>query len=642
MQFIDTENKTNVVLLLLMTILGLTAVLEAEYSHQMVYYSFFFSAPLAIYYLLKGVPGNSLSLQVHLPLIVFLIFSALSLLWTINVNETLGELNKLVLYATLYFLTASYLNRKDVKKLIVAVIIIGTFIALMGILLFLFVKSQRITSVFNNPNPFGMYLAMLSLAGMGIYLYGPRNRWLAFSLVVITSALVLTGSRGSLLSYTIAFPILFFYVSRHQLLGKLGESLVILLITAFITFILTSVAPLVQSTDIGDTILNIDGLNKLVIRDSSIGSSSVVGRLSFWQVAWNMAMAHPFTGMGLGTYHIAYNLFRMDDKWWSMFAHNNYLQIWAETGVFSLLSFLFFFLIFFIIGIKRIQTIYQDGLYRGLLAACIAFLLHIFVDFTWNMPAVTIQFWVLMGSITALQSDNNFRSWRNKKNIYRYAVSVLIFLFLIESGQQFAAYSIAQSGDKAQNQQDYHTSNNKYKLACKIFPYRSEYYGKISENYFNLYIESKDKEDLEQSISFRKKAIELSPYDYKNYGFLGWILWKEGMTGAEDYLKQSVKLCGFKPLPYKDMGYYYLSQKKWTEAEQVLLKGLEQSVYAHQNAPSSSDKKEVEAEQIKMHLGLAAIYHEQRLFEKEKEQLQEVLKLDPENSLALQHIGNLP
>jgi O-antigen ligase len=91
----------------------------------------------------------------------------------------------------------------------------------------------------------------------------------------------------------------------------------------------------------------------------------VVGRLSFWQVAWNMAMFRPLTGFGLGTYHLAYNSFRLDDKWWSMFAHNNYLQIWAESGVFALLSFLAFFLVSFFFALKEIKNVNQDGLYRG-------------------------------------------------------------------------------------------------------------------------------------------------------------------------------------------------------------------------------------------------------------------------------------
>jgi len=636
MPIIEVERKTNVILLLLISILGLTAVFEAEHSHEMVYYFYLIAVPLTMYYLLKGIPGNSYSILLHLPLIAFLILSALSLFWTINVNETLGELYKLVFYALLYYLAASYLKAKDVEKLIIAVLIIGTFIALLGILLFLLIKSQRIISVFNNPNPFGMYLAMLSLTGMGIYFHGNKNKWLAISLVIITSALVLTGSRGSLLAYAVAFPLVFLFISRNQLFDKLCQSLILFLIIALSVFIISYAAPWIQNMG-----FNTGALNQIVIRDSSIGSSSVVGRLSFWQVAWNMAMAHPYTGLGLGTYHLAYNSFRIDDKWWSMFAHNNYLQIWAETGIFALLSFLVFFFLFYIFAINGIRTAHKDGLYRGLLAACLAFLLHTFIDFTWNMPTVTIMFWVFLGSITALQSNNSYWIFLNRKSIYHYAASVLIFLFLLGSGQQLAAYHFAVLGERAQDTKNYYEAISKYQLAYRIFPYRAEYYSKISGNYYNLFMTSKKPSHLEQSIYFQKKAIDLSTYDYKNYGFLGWILWQQDRAGAEEYLKKAVNLCGFTPTPFSDLGYYYLSKGKLKDGEKVLLKGLEQSIFALNNAPGLAEKAKVIEQQVKMHLGVAMVYNKEKLYEKEKEQLQKVLELDPENTVALRQIGKL-
>ncbi|MEL7568044.1 MAG: O-antigen ligase family protein [Dehalobacterium sp.] len=636
MPLTEVKQKTNAVLLLLILILGLTAAFEAEYSHEMIYYAYFIVVPLTMYYLHKGTPGNSFSLPLHLPLFIFLILSALSLLWTINVNETLGELYKLVFYVILYYLTATYLQEKDIEKLIIAVLIIGTFIALLGILLFLLIKSQRIISVFNNPNPFGMYLAMLSLAGMGIYLHEYKNRWLAISLVVITSALVLTGSRGSLLAYGISFPLLFLFVSGNQLFDKLRQSLVVLVIVAISVFIISSAAPWIQNLE-----FNTGTLNKLVLRDSSLGSTSVVGRLSFWQVAWNIAMTHPFTGLGLGTYHLAYNSFRIDDKWWSMFTHNNYLQIWAETGVFALLAFIIFFLFFYISAIKETKIVREDGLYRGLLAACLAFLLHTFVDFTWNMPTVTIMFWVFLGSITALKSnDNNWILWNRKKN-YHFAASLVIFLFLLGSGQQLAAYHFAVLGERTQMQENYQEAIKQYQLACRIFPYRAEYYSSISANYYTLYLKSKDKDQLDQSIYFLKKAIDLSPYDYKNYSFLGLMLWQQGRAGAEEYLKQAVKLGGFTPTPFSDLGHYYLSKGKLSEGEQIFLEGLEQSAFAYENAPGLSEKAKVIEKQVKMHLGLAMVYNEEKIYEREKEQLLKVLELDPENTVALKQIGKL-
>jgi O-antigen ligase len=632
MALIESGQKTNFVLLILIFVHGLTAAWEAQYSHELVYCFYFLIAPLTMYYLLKGRTGNCLPVISHIPLILFLIFSVMSIFWTINMNETLGELYKLFFYVLMYYLASTYLKERDVEKLVTAVLIIGTAIALLGILLYLFIKSQRIISVFNNPNPFGTYLAMLSLTGLGVYLYETKSKWPAVSFIIITCALILTGSRGAIFAFGLAFPLLFFHLPRKKVFVKLGESLFLFLLVGISVYILSIAAPWIQDKEI-----SVGALAELVVRDSSVTSSSVVGRLSFWQVAWNMAMFRPLTGFGLGTYHLAYNSFRLDDKWWSMFAHNNYLQIWAESGVFALLSFLAFFLVSYFFALKEIKNVKKEGLYRGLLAACLAFLLHIFVEFTWNMPTVTILFWIFLGSIMALRARDKDERYLCRKSIFRYIVAVLVFLLLLGSGQQFVAYFMAVSAEKAQKQENFQEAVQKYRMATRIFPFRAEYFAGISDNYYYLYLISNEKKQLNAAISFRKKAIALSPYDYKNYRLLGWLLWREGKAEAEYYLKQAVKLGGFTPGCFTDLGYYYLTQNKLAYGEKVLMEGLRQSIYAYKNAPGSSEKAEVIREQIKMHQGLALMYREQKLYQKEKEELEKILELE-QNEFGSEHL----
>jgi hypothetical protein len=67
----------------------------------------------------------------------------------------------------------------------------------------------------------------------------------------------------------------------------------------------------------------------------------------------------------------------------------------------------------------------------------------------------------------------------------------------------------------------------------RIFPFRAEYFAGISDNYYYLYIDfQRQRNSLNAALSFRKKAIALSPYDYKNYRLLGWLLWREGNGGG--------------------------------------------------------------------------------------------------------------
>jgi O-antigen ligase len=63
---------------------------------------------------------------------------------------------------------------------------------------------------------------------------------------------------------------------------------------------------------------------------------SVYTRLMALQTAWEMFLAHPFTGVGIGNFFVAaaYKLFVR------MVVHNSYLEILVGTGIFGLIAFL--------------------------------------------------------------------------------------------------------------------------------------------------------------------------------------------------------------------------------------------------------------------------------------------------------------
>jgi O-antigen ligase len=66
----------------------------------------------------------------------------------------------------------------------------------------------------------------------------------------------------------------------------------------------------------------------------------VVERLAHWQAALNMAVDHPWLGVGFGNYEIAYpqyRLFNWDEPLGH--AHNYYLNILAEAGLLGLLAY---------------------------------------------------------------------------------------------------------------------------------------------------------------------------------------------------------------------------------------------------------------------------------------------------------------
>jgi len=118
-----------------------------------------------------------------------------------------------------------------------------------------------------------------------------------------------------------------------------------------------------------------------------------------WQIALNMIKERPFLGKGAGLFmdYFPRNLAGVIVG----YAHNCFLQIWAETGVFSLLSFLGFLVTFFGKGLKAfLQT--KDFLILGLLAGLFGFTVHSFFDTHFYSLQLAYLFWSMAGVLASL------------------------------------------------------------------------------------------------------------------------------------------------------------------------------------------------------------------------------------------------
>ena len=112
---------------------------------------------------------------------------------------------------------------------------------------------------------------------------------------------------------------------------------------------------------------------------------SIHKRIIYWQQTLSVILKHPFRGVGLGNLPFIQ----------SQFAHNSYLQIWAECGLLGIVSFLGFLYK----SLKAIQAkkLVADKLYGGLAIANLAFLIHSLVDFGFFLPEVSIFWWIIIG-----------------------------------------------------------------------------------------------------------------------------------------------------------------------------------------------------------------------------------------------------
>jgi len=127
----------------------------------------------------------------------------------------------------------------------------------------------------------------------------------------------------------------------------------------------------------------------------SRGDSS---RFEYWQQTFLMIKAHPLMGQGIGTFMD--RIHQQAPFLIPIYAHNCYLQIWAETGVFSLLTFVAFLLMVLIrAGMDYRKS--NDPILLGVLCGLAGFLIHAFFDNHFYSVPLAFLFWVMLGTLVS-------------------------------------------------------------------------------------------------------------------------------------------------------------------------------------------------------------------------------------------------
>ena len=121
-------------------------------------------------------------------------------------------------------------------------------------------------------------------------------------------------------------------------------------------------------------------------------------RFAVWKTALSIIKEHPFTGRGIGLFMTYFSLHRTDLI--PQYAHNCFLQIWTETGIFSLLSFLAFVWLILYKGVKSLRE-NLDPILLGLVCGASGFLVHSFFDTDLYSVQLATLFWAMLGLLSA-------------------------------------------------------------------------------------------------------------------------------------------------------------------------------------------------------------------------------------------------
>lgn len=127
-------------------------------------------------------------------------------------------------------------------------------------------------------------------------------------------------------------------------------------------------------------------------------------RLGYWRTGLLIARHNIWSGVGLGNFGSSYARYQKPGVGDVKAAHNDYLQVLCETGIFGFLLFCGFWAWFVWNGARRIlceTNLWERAILAGLYAGVVAFLLHAMVDFPFYNPALAFFVFLLAGAFVA-------------------------------------------------------------------------------------------------------------------------------------------------------------------------------------------------------------------------------------------------
>ncbi|MFZ5945214.1 MAG: O-antigen ligase family protein [Bacillota bacterium] len=620
------EDRVSLSALALMLGINLLALFDGGFDHQVMYWVLFILTGLTLLALKNSPKQIFLSFSLDNPFVWFLLYlfwCGLSIFWSLNPHRTLVEFLQLSCYG-LVFLNASQLNNDDIYRVGRIVIFTAVGISLLGIFQYGFVDANRIQGTFTNPNPFGIYLVMIFLLAWG-YSIKYNSIALIVSSLFLAVALILTGSRGSFIALLIVFPIIFIGLNRKEILRSLIKTTIFFMITLLIVKILMLASPYIQDKNIPPELI------KSTIRTSSL-SSSTEGRLAFWETGKFLFANKPFTGYGLGSFYLAYYLSPMDDKWYSRFVHNHYIQTAVETGIVGLILLTAFFISVLIKAKKNYKKGCFPGNFTNIMAASLAFLFHIGMDFSWNFPGATVIFFASAGILSNLNYTN-----RTAYRFNKIITFIGILFILVLNIWQFSAIKIYMKGIDETNTGQYKKAAESYNLANAFYPINPQGYAFEGKQNLYLYISHNDREYLKQALANLEKAVKLSPQDAMLHNQLGniYVLLDDG-ENAEKHFILSIELRG-RLIAYLNLGKLYFRQSDLEKAKEIFLSGIKEQGIAISQA---LDQKQVSNQAVELHLLVAEIYKREGNPMQVEHHLREARKLNAEHPIIKQYFNN--
>lgn len=355
-----------------------------------------------------GPPRN----QLTTPIFVFLGFCLVSAVLSDSFSNAVhGLITKTCEWFVIFFLVCeSFREKKHVLITLTALIISGCALALDSFWQYYITHRDiflgrtiepgaRAIGSFEAPSSLGaVYTILLPLIAF-MFLDKTRKWWMRVFIlgvvVIFTWSMILSFSRGAILGVSMSgFFVIFVFL--YHLQQKKVKAYVCLYAAALLIIMMSKIS-LGEYSQFG-----------------FLNRSTSDFRIILWDDTFKMIKDKPFFGHGTNTYmkvfkekyrrkalgkYLHYMTYSDHSP---TYAHNCYLQIWAEAGIFSLIAFLWILFRLFKDSIRHIKILFNNNdqfkfLSLGLLSGLVAFLTQSFFDTNFYSLQLSSYFWFMAG-----------------------------------------------------------------------------------------------------------------------------------------------------------------------------------------------------------------------------------------------------
>lgn len=347
---------------------------------------------------------------------------------SVNPEATLTGLMHLLCYGTVFWLSLQLNAKADRAYFSLGVVTaMGTAYALYGLIIWVagnewillyrkWAYQDALSSTFVNRNSFATFMGLCLLAGFSLFLKRiepvlsakrPWRQktvlvlesltsgtavWLAGCVLALALALLLTGSRGGFFSSLAGLLVLALAHAR----GKLSRRSVLPALALGITFF---------------AVIFLAGGGMVMDRYQAKGSD-LGNREDIYRLTLDAIESAPWTGSGFGTFGDVISAYQPKtpqiEPVWDK-AHNTYLENALELGVPAAVALNVAILLLAGLALRGLRTRKRDWTIAGIGVAATALVgLHALVDFSLQIPAVTVLYAFMLGIAVA-------QSWSTRR-----------------------------------------------------------------------------------------------------------------------------------------------------------------------------------------------------------------------------------